>query len=196
MPLFSIITVCYNSAKTIEQTIQSVLRQTCSDYEYIIVDGESTDNTLEIVDRYRDRFGDKLRVVSEKDNGIYDAMNKGIRMAKGEIIGIVNSDDYYADHALEWIAEAYRADTSDSPYIMVYGMIKVVDEAGEFEYVEFESHRLLPKMMIAHPGCFVTRKTYEDLGVFSLEHPIAADYDFLLRIFEDKRTVFIPVLRF
>lgn len=195
MPLFSIITVCYNSAKTIERTIQSVLHQSFSDYEYIIVDGKSMDETLAIVDRYRDSFGEKLRVVSEKDNGIYDAMNKGIRMAKGEIVGIINSDDYYMEEALKIVAEAYQADHSDSSHRILYGMIKGVDENGTFDYVEFESHNRLPREMIAHPGCFVTRKTYEDLGAFSPDYRIAADYDFLLRAYRTGDTIFIPIFQ-
>ena len=93
-PQFSIITICYNSADTIERTIKSVLAQTFVDYEYIIVDGASTDNTLEIVNQYQKSFGNKLRVSSEPDKGIYDAMNKGVKAAKGKIIGIVNSDDW------------------------------------------------------------------------------------------------------
>lgn len=195
MPLFSIVTVCYNSEKTIERAIQSILKQTYTDYEYIIVDGASTDHTLEIVNRHKEQFGDKLRVVSEKDHGIYDAMNKGIRMAKGEIIGILNSDDCYMENALQDIADAYVSDSRESPYKVIYGMIKVVDEDGSFEYIEMESHKRIPLDMIAHPGCFVTRKTYEDLGMFSLDYRIAADYDFIARIYQNEKTVFIPVFQ-
>lgn len=195
MPLFSIVTVCYNSEKTIERTLQSVLQQTCTDYEYIIIDGKSTDHTLDIINQYRDLFGSKLRVVSEKDQGIYDAMNKGIRMAKGEIVGILNSDDEYENKALELIAEAYAANPDGSPYKVFYGIIKVVDEDGTFEYVECESPKRLNIDMIAHPGCFVTRKTYEDLGMFSLDYRIAADYDFMARIYNTGKVLFIPVFQ-
>lgn len=90
----SIITVCYNSQATIENTIKSVISQTHSDIEYIIVDGKSGDNTLEIVNKYQDKIA---KVISEPDQGIYDAMNKGIKVATGDIVGILNSDDYYVD---------------------------------------------------------------------------------------------------
>ena len=92
--LFSIITVCFNSEKTIEQTIKSVLEQSFQNYEYIIVDGASKDCTVDIIRRYEPMFKGKLKWISEPDNGIYDAMNKGIGMARGELIGIINSDDY------------------------------------------------------------------------------------------------------
>ena len=91
----SVITVCYNSARTIEATIQSILMQTYSNIEYIIIDGASRDNTLDIIKKYEKEFNGRLTVVSEPDNGIYDAMNKGIRMATGEVIGLLNSDDTY-----------------------------------------------------------------------------------------------------
>lgn len=92
--LFSIITVCFNSEKIIERTIKSVLEQSYQDYEYILVDGASSDRTLEIIHQYEPLFQGKMKLISEPDKGIYDAMNKGIRVASGELIGIVNSDDY------------------------------------------------------------------------------------------------------
>ena len=106
--LFSIVTVCYNSEKTIETTIKSILNQTCQDYEYWIIDGKSTDRTVQIIQQYEPLFQGKLKWISEKDQGIYDAMNKGIAHSSGEIIGILNSDDYYEDDALEKIAKAYH----------------------------------------------------------------------------------------
>ena len=97
----SVITPCFNSEKTIRKTLDSVLNQTYNNYEYIIVDGKSTDGTLKIIEEYKTKFGEKLKFISEKDTGIYDAMNKGIAMASGDIIGIVNSDDFYCLDALE-----------------------------------------------------------------------------------------------
>ena len=99
--LVSILTPCYNSAKTIEKTLECIEKQTYTNIEYIIIDGGSTDGTLEIIDRHRSRLPEKLTVISENDNGIYDAMNKGIRLAKGELIGIVNSDDWYEHDTVE-----------------------------------------------------------------------------------------------
>ena len=106
----SIITATFNRAYVIKDCIESVLRQKYTDYEYIIVDGASKDNTVEIVNEYRQAFADKnyrYRIISEKDNGIYDAMNKGIRMATGDIVGIINSDDWYEPDALETVARTY-----------------------------------------------------------------------------------------
>ena len=105
---FTIITPCFNSEKTIEKTLQSVLNQTYQNFEYIIIDGGSTDDTLSIIESYKEKFAEKLTVVSEKDNGIYDAMNKGIQLAKGELVGIVNSDDFYETDALENIVNEYQ----------------------------------------------------------------------------------------
>ena len=97
----SIITACFNSEKTIKTTIESVLHQTYSNIEYIIIDGKSSDSTIEIVKEYMPLFRGRLRYISEKDNGIYDAMNKGIRLSKGDVIGIINSDDFYELDAVE-----------------------------------------------------------------------------------------------
>ena len=98
----SIITVCYNSASTIEDTIKSVLAQKYDNYEYLIIDGLSKDNTLDIVKKYESKFKGKMKVISEKDKGLYDAMNKGIKLATGDIIGIINSDDVLIDeHVFE-----------------------------------------------------------------------------------------------
>lgn len=91
----SIVTATYNSVKTLKDTIESVLGQTCQDYEYIVIDGNSTDGTQALVESYRDRFGDRLVLVSEPDKGLYDAMNKGIKRATGDFIGMLNSDDFF-----------------------------------------------------------------------------------------------------
>lgn len=105
----SIITVTYNSEKTLKDTLESVLKQTYKDYEHIIVDGLSKDNTIEIVKEYEKRYNGKLRYISEKDTGLYDAMNKGIKMATGDIIGILNSDDIYAhENVLQEIAKKFK----------------------------------------------------------------------------------------
>ena len=102
-PLFSIVTVCFNSGRTIRRTIESVLAQNCEDYEYIIIDGKSSDDTMSIVESYESAFKGKLSFVSEPDKGIYDAFNKGVSRAKGDFIWIVNSDDYIESDALEFL---------------------------------------------------------------------------------------------
>ena len=122
----SIITATYNSGRTLRHTIESVLRQTYQDIEYLIVDGCSKDDTLEIVKDYESKFGDKMRWISEPDNGIYDAMNKGLRMATGDVVGILNSDDFYtSDDIVETIA-ANMSDEVDA----VYGDIHFVEDAN------------------------------------------------------------------
>lgn len=125
--LFSIITVCFNSEKTIERTIKSVLGQKFKDFEYLIIDGDSKDRTMEIVRQYEPLFEGKMKWISEQDHGIYDAMNKGIEMASGELIGIVNSDDYYEQDALEQIAKAYPG----GEYCVIYGMLRKVINGKE-----------------------------------------------------------------
>lgn len=175
--LFTIITVCYNSEKTIERTIQSVLHQTCQDYQYIIVDGASTDGTMNIVRKYEPLFQGKLKCISEPDQGIYDAMNKGIHEADGKLIGIVNSDDYYEPDALEIIQRTYCGEK----YQVLYGLLRTVQNGKEV-MVYLKNHENLEQDMIAHPSCFVTKATYEEYGVYSLKYPYSADYEFMLRV--------------
>lgn len=175
--LFTIITVCYNSEKTIERTIQSVLHQTCQDYQYIIVDGASTDGTMNIVRKYEPLFQGKLKCISEPDQGIYDAMNKGIHEADGKLIGIVNSDDYYEPDALEIIQRTYWGEK----YQVLYGLLRTVQNGKEV-MVYLKNHENLEQDMIAHPSCFVTKATYEEYGVYSLKYPYSADYEFMLRV--------------
>ncbi len=187
MPV-SIITVCYNSEKTIAQTIGSVLDQTYHDIEYIIVDGNSTDNTMKIVEAYREKFAGRLKVVSEPDRGIYDAMNKGIRMASGELIGILNSDDYYEKNAVEIMVNAMTEDR----YQILYGEMRTWRN-GKEESVGLLTHTFLRDRMIYHPACFVTRAVYRDLGGFDLRYPSVADYDFMLCMAEKREVKFYPV---
>lgn len=186
--LFSIITVCLNSENTIERTIKSVLEQGYQDYEYILVDGVSTDHTLDIIHRYEPFFHGKMKVISEPDKGIYDAMNKGIRAASGELIGIVNSDDYYEKDALEKIAEAYQG----YDYTIIYGLVRSVLDGKEV-MVFLKNHDFLEEDMITHPSCFITKKLYERFGIYSLKYPYSADYEFMLRVKKEKEIKFIEL---
>lgn len=186
--LFSIITVCLNSEKTIERTIKSVLEQSCRDYEYILVDGASSDRTMEIIHQYEPLFQGRMKVISEPDKGIYDAMNKGIRAASGELIGIVNSDDYYEKDALEMIAQVYQG----YDYTIIYGMLRTILDGKEVA-VYLKNHEFLEKDMIAHPSCFVTKKIYDRFGGYSLQYPYSADYEFMLRVKEQKEVRFTPI---
>lgn len=186
--LFSIITVCFNSEKTIERTIKSVLEQGYQDYEYILVDGASTDHTLDIIYRYEPFFHGKMKVISEQDKGIYDAMNKGIRAASGELIGIVNSDDYYEKDALEKMAQAYQG----YDYTIIYGLVRSVTDGKEV-MVFLKNHEFLEKDMITHPSCFITKKLYERFGMYSLKYPYSADYEFMLRVKKESEVRFIKI---
>lgn len=188
--LFSIVTTSFNSAKTIERTLQSVLSQSYQNYEYIIIDGGSSDGTLNVIDRYKEKFGDKLTIVSEKDDGIYDAMNKGIKLAKGELIGIINSDDFYELDALENVAKEYQ----NEKYAVFYGMLRVLSAEKE-QSVLFYNHEFLKQQMINHPSCFVTKAVYDDFGAYSLEYKSAADYDFMLRMSQKSEVVFKPIYK-
>ena len=178
--LVSLITVCFNSEQTIRNTIESVLKQTYDKIEYIIVDGASTDNTLEIVHEYDERFEEKgytYRVISEKDNGIYDAMNKGIRLATGVLIGIINSDDWYEPIAVETAVNTYQ----EEPYDMFYADINLVKANGAVMVKHSKYDRFPTSRHWNHPTTFVSKKTYDELGTFRCEG-IHDDFDFILRV--------------
>lgn len=188
--LVSVITPCYNSAGTIEKTLERIENQTYKNIEYIIIDGGSTDNTLEIIERHKDRLPKNLKIASEKDNGIYDAMNKGIRLAKGRLIGIVNSDDFYENDTVEQAVRNY----SGGRYEVVYGMQRNILNGRE-KTVFIHHYGFLPQQMITHPTCFVTADAYKELGLFDANYRSAADYDLMLRFYESKKVVFTPVMR-
>lgn len=184
----SVITVCYNSEKTIEHTLKSMLNQSYKNFEYIVVDGASKDKTLDIIHTYESLFEGRMKVISEPDHGIYDAMNKGIKHATGEIIGIVNSDDYYEINALELMAKNY----SNEKHLVMYGYQRCVSN-GEEEKIVLFHHSRLDKQMITHPTCFVTRAVYEDFGMFNINYKSSADYELMLRLYHETDTIFKPV---
>jgi glycosyltransferase involved in cell wall biosynthesis len=187
--LFSIVTPCFNSEKTIQRTLESVLNQSFQDYEYIVVDGASEDRTLQIIESYREKFQGKLTVVSEPDHGIYAAMNKGIHLAKGKIIGIVNSDDFYEKNCLQAIKETYQEET---PYQIIYGMMRIVNQAGEELEISFHHHRNMERNMINHPASFVTGELYRKFGCYDVSYRSAADFDFMLKMSREKEVHFVP----
>jgi len=180
----SIITVSYNAQAVIKDAIASVLGQTYKDIEYIVIDGGSTDGTIDIVNQYKGRIS---KVLSEPDKGMYDAMNKGIKLATGDIIGILNADDVYAnDKVLETVVNRINETKSDSCYAdLVYvdkgDTNKVVRywKSGEYNKDSFKNG-----WMPAHPTFFVKRWVYEKYGVFDLTLPIASDYELLFRFLE------------
>ncbi len=189
--LCTVITVCFNSEKTIEKTIQSVLNQTYKSIEYLIIDGNSSDRTMEIVKQYEPLFEGRMKWISEPDNGIYDAMNKGIRLASGELIGIINSDDYYEIDAVENMMAAM----SGEPYQILYGAMRTIKNGIE-RSISIGSHLFLREGMIAHPACFITKRLYDELGVYDTEFVSAADYDFMLRMADNNPDVhFQPIYK-
>lgn len=188
--LISVVTVCFNSERTISRTIESVLNQSYPIYEYLIVDGRSSDKTMDIVKEFEPLFNGKMKVISEADNGIYDAMNKGILMAKGKLIGILNSDDWYEPDTLE---NAYKHYTGNQ-YEVVYGMMKNYIE-GKLYQIYMINHEFLFKAMITHSTCFVSLETYKDIGIYDVSYRSSADYDLFLKFYYDKRVKFTPVYK-
>ncbi len=172
-PLISIITVVYNGEKHIEQTIQSVLNQTYNNIEYIIVDGGSTDGTLEIIKQYENQID---YWVSEKDDGIADAFNKGILQAQGEWIGIINADDWYELECCEVISQIKEAD-------FVFGTIRYWDKERSF-IDRAKPEIIYEDMRINHPTVFVRKELYDRVGLYDSTYKIAMDYDLILRLFE------------
>lgn len=186
----SIITPCLNSAGTIRQTIESVLNQTYKNIEYIVVDGGSSDGTQDLIREYLPKFQGRMRYVSEKDRGIYDAMNKGIRMSHGRLIGIINSDDYYEPDAVENAV----THMTDDRYQVIYGYCRVLSNRQVTDVLK-NSHHDLADQMIPHPTCFVTRSVYCDFGMFLKTFKIANDYELMCRLYKSGEVKFIQIRR-
>jgi glycosyltransferase involved in cell wall biosynthesis len=180
----SVVTVSLNSAATIEDTLRSVASQTYPHVEHIIVDGVSRDQTLEIVGRYSDHVA---KVISEPDRGLYDAMNKGIGLATGDVIGALNSDDVYADqHVLQRVAEAFEDPRVD----VCYGGLYMVDHDDLKRVVRYWDSRPFRRGLFAvgwvppHPTFFARREVYQKWGRFDLSYSVAADFELMIRILE------------
>ena len=179
-PLISIVTVCFNSENTIKDTIDSVLNQTYGNIEYIIIDGGSIDGTVEFVQSYGDKIA---RFVSEPDKGIYDAMNKGIALATGDIIGILNSDDFYIDElVIEKVVKEFERNIdclyADLVYVRSENLNKVI---RYYDSSQFTPSKFAYGWMPAHPTFFVKKDIYSKYGVFRTDLKIAADFDLMLR---------------
>lgn len=188
-PLVTVVTVAYNSADTIVTTIESVLNQTYKNIEYRIVDGASKDETVKIAAGYLERFeeaGKKLIITSEPDKGIYDAMNKGIMASEGEIIGIINSDDWYEPEAVETAVKNYL----EKGYDYFYADINLIKSNGQVIVKHSRPSKIATSRHWNHPTSFVTRKTYEDIGVFKCEG-IHDDFEFFLRTIKAKKKIVI-----
>lgn len=189
----SIITVCYNSSATIEDTLQSIASQKNVVVEHILIDGASTDGTVEIIKKH----ASVTTLVSEQDKGIYDAMNKGIAMATGEVIGALNADDFYAnENVLEEVAQIFmdsdiEACFGDLVYVAQENTNKIVRYWKSREYV---SGLFKSGWMPAHPTFFVRKSVYKRLGGFDLNYKIAADFELLFRFIEQNKikTKYLP----
>ena len=188
--MISIITATFNSAKTLKDTIQSVLRQTNKDFEYLIIDGGSTDETIDIVKSYESEFSGRLKWVSEKDQGIYDAMNKGIKMASGDVVGILNSDDdFTSDDILQTVDNAFKSHEIDA----IYGDIHFIRDGNPQKCVRYYSSRMFRPFwlrfgfMPAHPSFYCKREVFEKAGLYSLDYKIGADYEMMVRLFKKYR---------
>src|SRR5579871_2740865 len=177
----SLLTVSFNSAATIKDTIESVRSQDYPDVEYIVVDGNSQDGTVDIIKSYSAKI-DKW--ISEPDKGIYDAMNKAVRMATGDVVGILNSDDFYSStNILSQVAAAFEDKTVDA----VFGDLVFVDPNNlkkvvrTYSSAKWHPGKFARGFMPAHPTFFVRRKYYEEIGLFKTDYKIAADYELLIR---------------
>jgi glycosyltransferase involved in cell wall biosynthesis len=178
----SIITICYNSQETLEDTIKSVLAQDYNDLEYIIIDGDSKDNTPKIIEKYKNSIS---HVTSEPDKGIYDAMNKGVEKANGDLVGILNSDDFYANNSvISNIVAAINKNNSDS----IYADLVYVDRLNPKKTIrtwrsgEYKHNLFLKGWMPPHPTFFVKKWVYEKYGKYNTSLKSAADYEFMLRV--------------
>lgn len=194
----SLITVTYNSEKTLRKTIQSVLAQKFINLEYIIIDGQSKDNTVSIIKESEPLFNNNLKWISEKDTGIYDAMNKGIKIATGDIIGILNSDDYFtSDNILEIIHTTFEKNQSIDA---IYGDIHYINNNPNQIIRYYSSKIFKPQLMRlgfmpAHPSFYVKKQVYTQWGVYKTNYKIAADFEFLLRVILKGKiqTLYLPI---
>lgn len=181
----SIVTATFNSGATLRDTLESVLGQSHQDYEILIIDGGSTDNTKMIVDEYLPKFGDRLKWYSGKDKGLYDAMNKGISRATGNVVGILNSDDYYADReVLGKIADNIRDVDA------VYGNLDFVDCNDTSKVVrqwvgsQYKPGAFKKGWHPAHPTFYARKECYDRLGGFDISFDVSADFELMLRFLE------------
>lgn len=192
----SIIVATFNSGQSLENTFRSITEQQFKNWEILVVDGQSTDNTIDIVKEYEARFGGRLKWLSEPDRGLYDAMNKGLAMATGDVVGILNSDDFYtSDDVLERVAR--EIEDVDA----VYGDIHFVNPENLSKCVRYYSSRSFRPwqmrfgFMPAHPSFYCRRHVYQALGAFDLQFKVAADFEQLLRLIYVNRisTKYIPM---
>lgn len=180
----SIITVCFNSQSTIRDTIESVLSQDYPEIEHIIIDGLSKDNTMFIVSEYDNKLA---KIISEPDQGIYDAMNKGVQLSTGDVVGILNSDDFFEYHSV--ISDVVNCFRSNPDVSCVFGDVVFVNSVNTRNIIrfysskKFRSWKLRFGWMPPHTATFIKRAAYEEVGMYSVGYQIASDYEFFVRMF-------------
>jgi glycosyltransferase involved in cell wall biosynthesis len=182
----SIITVCYNRADTIRDTFESVLSQTYSDFEYIVVDGASQDNTVEIIKQYEPLFQGRMHWISEQDKGLYDAMNKGLKKATGEFIALINSDDLICDsHAIEKVVNIFQSDkTLDAVYADIF-YVSQKDTSKIIRTWNVGTQKLFRTgWHPAHPALYIKKDVYDKYGLFNPDYKLAADFELMLRFID------------
>lgn len=182
----SIITATYNSARTLCNTIESVLGQSYQNIEYIVIDGNSTDLTVSVIKQYEPLFKGRIKWLSEKDGGIYDAMNKGIKIATGDVVGILNSDDYFTSNdVIERMVTAF-CDGTDA----VYGDVHFIHDGEPNKCVRYYSSKhfrpfwLRFGFMPAHPSFYCKREVFEKAGFYKTDYSIGSDYEMMVRLFK------------
>ncbi|MDA8554990.1 glycosyltransferase [Luminiphilus sp.] len=190
----SVITVSFNSGRTIHSTIKSVNQQSFSNIEHIFIDGGSSDRTLDIIEEYR---GTNSLVSSERDEGVYDALNKGIQHASGEVVGFLHSDDFFAD---SWVVEAIASSFMDSRVQGVYGDLQYVSKSDPSRVLRnwktkpFSRQRLRRGWMAPHPTLYIRKRWFELLGGFDSGYRVSGDYRFMLALFSDPnfKSAYLP----
>lgn len=178
-PLVSIITVVFNGAKSLERTIKSVISQGYPNIEYIVIDGGSSDGTVDIIKKYEDNI---TYWKSEPDGGISDAFNKGLSMATGDIVGFINADDWYNADTVELVVRNFEK------FSVVYGDVQFWDGSKRGHRTHSNHLKLRQGMALAHPAVFVKRSMYQKYGQFNLEFKIAMDYEFIARLYFNKES--------
>tara|TARA_A100001015_G_scaffold264044_1_gene311400 strand:- start:614 stop:1393 length:780 start_codon:yes stop_codon:yes gene_type:complete len=179
----SIITICFNSEKTISRTIESVISQDYQNVEYIVIDGNSSDETIDIIKS----FGDSIDVLqSESDTGIYDAFNKGLKLATGDVIGFLNSDDYFVSSQI--LSDISREFSRDSNLDILLSGVRFISSQSfnitrTFSAVGFQSWKMYLGLMPPHPGSFISQNVYKKVGNFDESFLIAGDFEFFVRVF-------------
>jgi glycosyltransferase involved in cell wall biosynthesis len=182
----SIVTSSFNSARTLRSTIEGVLAQSYQDYELIIQDGGSTDGTIELIEEFAPKLGDRLKVESGPDRGIYDGFNRGCKRATGDVIGILNSDDFYTtDEVLATVARTFAEHTdidavyADVHYVSSNDLNRIV---RYYSSKKFTPERMRMGYIPAHPTFYLRRECLEKYGYYDLDFKVASDFEFLLRL--------------